>query len=200
MGGQSKYEKRGVSHSKDDVHHAVRNLDKGLFPNAFCKILPDIVGNEEDHCVIMHADGAGTKSSLAYIYWKETGDLSVWRGIAQDAIVMNVDDLLCVGCVLDYGPVVDGTQALVHRLAVPVNADIEYACLCRRCRYRVRFASRPVARFDKLVECSIVGDGGNLNRPHLLISLLRIFYPFQRVVNRHTFGVEHARAPISLRA
>jgi len=94
---QSKYDQRGVSHSKTDVHRAIKNLDKGLFPNAFCKIVPDILGNEDDHCLIMHADGAGTKSSLAYLYWKETGDLSVWKGIAQDAIVMNIDDLLCVG-------------------------------------------------------------------------------------------------------
>ncbi|MFC2113039.1 AIR synthase related protein [Bacteroidota bacterium] len=99
MENQSKYNQRGVSHSKTDVHLAIKNLDKGLFPNAFCKIVPDILGNKEDHCLIMHADGAGTKSSLAYLYWKETGDLSVWKGIAQDAIVMNVDDLLCVGAI-----------------------------------------------------------------------------------------------------
>jgi len=92
-----KYEKRGVSASKTDVHNAIKNLDKGLFPNAFCKIIPDILANSQEYCNIMHADGAGTKSSLAYAYWKETGDLSVWRGIAQDAIVMNLDDLLCVG-------------------------------------------------------------------------------------------------------
>jgi len=94
---QSKYGRRGVSHTKSDVHRAIQNLDKGLFPNAFCKIIPDFLANDQDHCVVMHADGAGTKSSLAYLYWKETGDLSVWKGIAQDAIVMNTDDLLCVG-------------------------------------------------------------------------------------------------------
>jgi phosphoribosylformylglycinamidine cyclo-ligase len=93
----NRYSGRGVSASKEDVHNAIRNLDKGLFPNAFCKILPDILGGDPDYCNIMHADGAGTKSSLAYLYWKETGDLSVWKGIAQDAIVMNTDDLLCVG-------------------------------------------------------------------------------------------------------
>jgi phosphoribosylformylglycinamidine cyclo-ligase len=98
-GEKSKYGRRGVSHSKTDVHRAIQKLDRGLFPNAFCKIVPDILGNRDDHCVVMHADGAGTKSSLAYIYWKETGDLSVWRGIAQDAIVMNLDDLICVGAV-----------------------------------------------------------------------------------------------------
>ncbi|MCX6282750.1 MAG: AIR synthase-related protein [Bacteroidetes bacterium] len=97
MSNPSRYDKRGVSSQKEDVHSAIKNLDKGLFPNAFCKIIPDILGNDETWCNIMHADGAGTKSSLAYLYWKETGDLSVWRGIAQDAVVMNLDDLLCVG-------------------------------------------------------------------------------------------------------
>ncbi len=92
-----KYNLRGVSASKEDVHAAIKNIDKGLFPNAFCKIVPDLLGNDPDYCIIMHADGAGTKSSLAYAYWKETDDLTVWNGIAQDAIVMNIDDLLCVG-------------------------------------------------------------------------------------------------------
>lgn len=97
MAGPSRYEQRGVSSSKEDVHAAIKKIDKGLYPKAFCKIIPDILGNDPAWCNIMHADGAGTKSSLAYLYWKETGDLSVWRGIAQDAIVMNLDDLLCVG-------------------------------------------------------------------------------------------------------
>lgn len=94
-----RYNMRGVSASKEDVHNAIKNIDKGLFPKAFCKIIPDILGGDPDYCNIMHADGAGTKSSLAYMYWKETGDLSVWRGIAQDALIMNIDDLLCVGAV-----------------------------------------------------------------------------------------------------
>lgn len=97
MTTSNKYNQRGVSADKEDVHKAIAQLDKGLFPKAFCKIVPDYLGNDENYCVIMHADGAGTKSSLAYIYWKETGDISVWRGIAQDAVVMNTDDLLCVG-------------------------------------------------------------------------------------------------------
>jgi phosphoribosylformylglycinamidine cyclo-ligase len=97
MAKDSKYSKRGVSSSKEDVHAAIRNIDKGLYPKAFCKIVPDLLGGDSDYCNIMHSDGAGTKSSLAYIYWKETGDMSVWKGIAQDAIVMNLDDLLCVG-------------------------------------------------------------------------------------------------------
>ena len=97
-----RYHQRGVSASKEDVHRAIQHLDKGLFPKSFCKIVPDLLAGDPDHCTVMHADGAGTKSSLAYIYWKETGDLSVWKGIAQDAIIMNVDDLLCVGAT---GPV-----------------------------------------------------------------------------------------------
>ena len=92
-----KYMQRGVSASKEDVHNAIKNLDKGLFPKAFCKIVPDFLTGSNDHCIVMHADGAGTKSSLAYMYWKETGDLSVWKGIAQDALIMNIDDLICVG-------------------------------------------------------------------------------------------------------
>ncbi|GAK88834.1 phosphoribosylformylglycinamidine cyclo-ligase [Nonlabens ulvanivorans] len=92
-----RYAQRGVSAGKEDVHNAIKNVDKGLFPQAFCKIVPDTLTGSQDHCLIMHADGAGTKSSLAYMYWKETGDISVWKGIAQDALIMNVDDLLCVG-------------------------------------------------------------------------------------------------------
>lgn len=92
-----RYDLRGVSASKEDVHNAIKNVDKGIFPHAFCKIIPDILGGDPEYCNIMHADGAGTKSSLAYAYWKETGDLSVWKGIAQDALIMNIDDLLCVG-------------------------------------------------------------------------------------------------------
>ncbi|MBT3418341.1 MAG: phosphoribosylformylglycinamidine cyclo-ligase [Flavobacteriales bacterium] len=93
----NRYNQRGVSADKEDVHNAIKNVDKGLFPKAFCKIVPDYLSGDEEYCLIMHADGAGTKSSLAYMYWKETGDISVWRGIAQDALIMNIDDLLCVG-------------------------------------------------------------------------------------------------------
>ena len=92
-----RYNQRGVSASKEDVHHAIKNIDKGLFPKAFCKIVPDYLTGDADYCLVMHADGAGTKSSLAYMYWKETGDVSVWKGIAQDALIMNIDDLICVG-------------------------------------------------------------------------------------------------------
>ena len=99
MDSNQRYIRRGVSASKEDVHNAIKNIDKGLFPKAFCKIVPDILGNDPLFCNVMHADGAGTKSALAYMYWKETGDLSVWKGIAQDAIVMNLDDLICVGAI-----------------------------------------------------------------------------------------------------
>ncbi|PJJ79569.1 AIR synthase related protein [Mucilaginibacter auburnensis] len=99
MTSSQRYDQRGVSASKDDVHNAIKNIDKGLFPKAFCKIVPDILTGDEQFCNIMHADGAGTKSSLAYTYWRETGDISVWKGIAQDAIIMNLDDLLCVGAI-----------------------------------------------------------------------------------------------------
>lgn len=99
MRKDERYNKRGVSASKEDVHKAIKNIDKGIFPKAFCKIVPDYLGGDPAYCNIMHADGAGTKSSLAYLYWKETGDLSVWKGIAQDALIMNIDDLLCVGAV-----------------------------------------------------------------------------------------------------
>ncbi|MDR2886674.1 MAG: phosphoribosylformylglycinamidine cyclo-ligase [Bacteroidales bacterium] len=97
MSTESRYSKRGVSSGKEEVHAAIKNIDKGIYPGAFCKIVPDFLGGNSDYCNIMHADGAGTKSSLAYVYWKETGDMSVWKGIAQDAIIMNLDDLLCVG-------------------------------------------------------------------------------------------------------
>lgn len=99
MNSHNRYMMRGVSAAKEDVHNAIKNIDKGIFPQAFCKIIPDILGGNPEYCNIMHADGAGTKSSLAYTYWKETGDLSVWKGIAQDALIMNTDDLLCVGAV-----------------------------------------------------------------------------------------------------
>ena len=94
---ENRYNQRGVSADKEDVHHAIKNMDKGLFPKAFCKIVPDYLTDDKDYCLIMHADGAGTKSSLAYMYWKETSDIKVWKGIAQDALIMNIDDLLCVG-------------------------------------------------------------------------------------------------------
>ena len=135
MSNQTKYDKRGVSFAKEDVHAAIQKMDKGLFPNAFCKLIPDILSGDIDYALTMHADGAGTKSSLAYAYWKETGDLSVWKGIAQDALIMNLDDLLCVGItdnmVLSSAigrnkhlvtadvikAIIEGTQELIDELA-----------------------------------------------------------------------------------
>ena len=129
-----KYMQRGVSASKEDVHNAIKNLDKGLFPKSFCKIVPDFLTGSDQHCIVMHADGAGTKSSLAYMYWRETGDLSVWKGIAQDALIMNIDDLICVGATENImlsstigrnknkisgdviSAIINGTQELVEEL------------------------------------------------------------------------------------
>lgn len=122
---EKRYSLRGVSASKEDVHRAIKNLDKGLYPKAFCKIVPDYLTNSEAHCLIMHADGAGTKSSLAYMYWKETGDLSVWKGIAQDALVMNTDDLICVGAT---GPIMISSTIGRNRHRIPgevISAIIE---------------------------------------------------------------------------
>ena len=99
MSSSNKYSDRGVSHGKEDVHNAIKNIDKGLFPKSFCKIIPDKLSGDSDYCIVMHADGAGTKSSLAYVYWKETKDLSVWKGISQDSLIMNIDDLICVGAI-----------------------------------------------------------------------------------------------------
>ncbi|MFY7811180.1 MAG: AIR synthase related protein, partial [Flavobacterium sp.] len=99
MNTSERYLNRGVSATKDEVHQSIKNIDKGLYPKAFCKIIPDYITQDQDYCLVMHADGAGTKSSLAYMYWKTTGDLSVWKGIAQDALIMNIDDLICVGAV-----------------------------------------------------------------------------------------------------
>ena len=112
----NRYQARRVSAGKEDVHNAIKNIDKGLFPNAFCKIIPDYLGGQEDHCIIMHADGAGTKSSLAYIYWKTTGDVSVWKGIAQDALIMNIDDLLCVGAT---GPILVSSTIGRNKNVIP---------------------------------------------------------------------------------
>jgi len=121
----SRYQARGVSAGKEDVHQAIKNIDKGLFPNAFCKIVPDYLTHDEDYCIAMHADGAGTKSSLAYMYWKETGDLSVWKDIAQDALIMNIDDLLCVGAT---GPILVSSTIGRNKRLIPgegIKAIIE---------------------------------------------------------------------------
>ena len=113
---QDRYSKRGVSSGKEEVHAAIAGLDKGLFPKAFCKVVPDALTGSDEHCLVMHADGAGTKSALGWIYWKETGDLSVWKGIAQDALVMNIDDLLCVGAM---GPILVSSTIGRNKRLVP---------------------------------------------------------------------------------
>jgi len=121
----SRYQARGVSAGKEDVHQAIKNIDKGLFPKAFCKIVPDYLTQDENYCIAMHADGAGTKSSLAYMYWKETGDLSVWKDIAQDALIMNIDDLLCVGAT---GPILVSSTIGRNKRLIPgevIKAIIE---------------------------------------------------------------------------
>ena len=115
---EDRYAQRGVSSGKEEVHAAISGIDKGLFPKAFCKVVPDALTGSEDHCLVMHADGAGTKSALAWIYWKETGDLSVWKGIAQDALVMNLDDLLCVGAT---GPISFDKQGRVVDTQIFIN-------------------------------------------------------------------------------
>jgi phosphoribosylformylglycinamidine cyclo-ligase len=160
MQDQSKYGQRGVSHAKTDVHNAIKNIDKGLFPNAFCKVMPDILGKDEDYCMVMHADGAGTKSSLAYLYWKETGDISVWRGIAQDAIVMNLDDLLCIGA---FSDILISSTIGRNRMLVPgeviaeiINGTEEFLQLMREHGIGIYSAGGETADVGDLVKTIIV--------------------------------------------
>ena len=156
----SRYNQRGVSSSKEDVHKAIVKLDKGLYPNAFCKIIPDIFSGSEDHCLIMHADGAGTKSSLAYMYWKETGDLSVWRGIAQDALVMNTDDLICAGATDNF--LVSSTIGR-NKLKIPgeviaeiIAGTVEFIELLNKNGINTIFAGGETADVGDLVRTIIV--------------------------------------------
>jgi len=160
MQDQSKYGQRGVSHAKTDVHNAIKNIDKGLFPNAFCKIMPDILGNDEEYCTVMHADGAGTKSSLAYLYWKETGDITVWKGIAQDAIVMNLDDLLCVGA---FNDILISSTIGRNKLRIPgeviaeiINGTEEFLQLMRDHGIGIYSAGGETADVGDLVKTIIV--------------------------------------------
>ena len=160
MQDQSKYGQRGVSHAKTDVHNAIKNIDKGLFPNAFCKVMPDVLGNDEQYCMIMHADGAGTKSSLAYLYWKETGDISVWKGIAQDAIVMNLDDLLCVGA---FNDILVSSTIGRNKMLVPgevigeiINGTEEFLQLMRDHGIGIHSAGGETADVGDLVKTIIV--------------------------------------------
>ncbi|MCI0751205.1 MAG: AIR synthase-related protein, partial [Flammeovirgaceae bacterium] len=155
-----KYNLRGVSASKEDVHKAIQNLDKGLYPKAFCKIVPDTLGNDLDYCTVMHADGAGTKSSLAYMYWKETGDLSVWKGIAQDAIIMNVDDLLCVGAT---GPILLSSTIGRNKNKIPgevistlINGTEEVLAMLRKHGMKIYSTGGETADVGDLVRTIIV--------------------------------------------
>jgi phosphoribosylformylglycinamidine cyclo-ligase len=155
-----KYNQRGVSASKEDVHQAIQNLDKGLFPKAFCKIVPDLLAGHPDYCTVMHADGAGTKSSLAYIYWKETGDISVWKGIAQDAIIMNVDDLLCVGAT---GPILLSSTIGRNKNLIPgevistiINGTEEVLATLRKYGMEIHSTGGETADVGDLVRTIIV--------------------------------------------
>ncbi len=156
----NRYNQRGVSASKEDVHKAISGLDKGLFPKAFCKIIHDIAGGDENYCNIMHADGAGTKSSLAYSYWKETGDISVWKGIAQDAIVMNIDDLLCVGAVdnIILSSTIGRNKNLIpgEVIAAIINGTEEFLAMLRKHGINIQSSGGETADVGDLVRTIIV--------------------------------------------
>ena len=156
----NRYDRRGVSASKEDVHNAIKNVDKGLYPHAFCKIIPDILGGDPDYCNIMHADGAGTKSSLAYAYWRETGDLSVWKGIAQDALIMNIDDLLCVGATdnILLSSTIGRNKLLVPGEVIPaiINGTEELLAELRRAGVNIYSTGGETADVGDLVRTIIV--------------------------------------------
>ena len=156
----NRYNKRGVSASKEDVHNAIKNIDNGLFPKAFCKIVPDYLGGDDEYCIVMHADGAGTKSSLAYAYWNETGDLSVWKGIAQDAIVMNTDDLLCVGAVdnIMLSSTIGRNKMLIpgEVISAVINGSQEFADRMRSLGFNIILTGGETADVGDLVRTIIV--------------------------------------------
>lgn len=174
MSDQYKYNLRGVSATKDEVHQAIKHLDKGLYPNAFCKILPDIAGGDEAYCNIMHADTAGTKTSLAYLYWRETGDLSVWRGIAQDAIVMNLDDMACVGCVdnIVLSSTIGRNKNLITGdvISTIINATTEFIDKMREFGVNVILAGGETADVGDIVRTVDVGYTAfaRMKRAHVL--------------------------------
>ena len=161
MSEQYKYDLRGVSATKDEVHAAIKNLDKGLYPLAFCKIMPDIAGGDSDYCNLMHADTAGTKTSLAYLYWKETGDISVWKGIAQDAIVMNLDDMACVGCTKDIllSSTIGRNKRLItgEVISTIINAANEFLEMLRPHGIEVHLAGGETADVGDVVRTIDVG-------------------------------------------
>ncbi len=161
MSEELKYEQRGVSASKKEIHEAIKNLDKGLFPNAFCKILPDFAGNDPQYCNVMHADTAGTKTSLAYVYWRETGDLSVWKGIAQDAIVMNLDDMACAGITNDFilSSTIGRNKNLVNGdvISAVINGTAELVEDLKKLGIRIHLAGGETADVGDIVRTIDVG-------------------------------------------
>jgi phosphoribosylformylglycinamidine cyclo-ligase len=158
---QLKYDKRGVSASKSEVHSAIKNIDKGLFPHAFCKIIPDMVGGDEAYCNLMHADTAGTKTSLAYMYWKETGDINVWKGIVEDAIVMNLDDMACVGCIDDIvlSSTVGRNKSLVSGevISTIINHGVAFAEKLKKYGVNIHMAGGETADVGDIVRTADVG-------------------------------------------
>ncbi len=176
MSKKYKYDVRGVSATKDDVHKAIKNLDKGLYPNAFCKILPDFTAGDEEYCNLMHADTAGTKTSLAYLYWKETGDLSVWKGIAQDALIMNLDDMACVGCIDDI--VISSTIGRNRNLITGdvisklINSTTEIAAMLKGHGINLHLAGGETADVGDIVRTIDVGITafGRMKREDLIIN------------------------------
>ncbi len=176
MSDKYKYDLRGVSATKDEVHQAIKNLDKGLFPNAFCKILPDVVGMDAEYCNIMHADTAGTKGSLAYMYWKETGDLDVWKGITQDAIVMNIDDMACVGCVDDIvlSSTIGRNRHLITGdvISTIINSAVEFCGMLEEHGVKIHLAGGETADVGDVVRTIDVGytTFARLKREKLIIN------------------------------
>lgn len=187
----SKYNLRGVSADKEDVHAAISGLDKGLYPSAFCKILPDLVGNDPAYCNIMHADTAGTKTSLAYMYWKETGDISVWKGIVQDAIVMNTDDMACVGCVDDIvlSSTIGRNKALIDKeiLATLIGTTSEFIDKMKGLDVNIYLAGGETADVGDIVRTADVGFTAfaRMKRSDLIINRIR---PGQVIVGLASYG------------
>lgn len=179
MSESFKYDQRGVSATKDEVHAAIKNLDKGLYPKAFCKILPDIAGADPDYCNLMHADTAGTKTSLAYLYWKETGDLSVWEGIAQDAIIMNLDDMGCVGCLDDIilSSTIGRNKNLIpgEVISTIINATVKLADQLNEYGIKVHLAGGETADVGDIVRTIDVGYTafGRLKRADLIVNKIQ---------------------------
>ncbi len=179
MDDKMRYDLRGVSATKDEVHEAIKHLDKGLYPKAFCKILPDIVAGDAAYCNVMHADTAGTKTSLAYLYWKETGDLSVWKGIAQDAIVMNIDDMACVGCIDDIilSSTIGRNKNLIpgEVISTIINAAVEFTDMLRKHGCNIHLAGGETADVGDIVRTIDVGytTFARLKRKDVIVNDIR---------------------------